>query len=213
MSYGFVWNPVHSLKAHEKSQTKDDFLCLFLQKVHLLYAYPPHPSYFLSLHCFKAFPPSSCFINTVTHCGYGNCYDRTVGKIAIYEYHVGWEEIWWYLASPKCVDSDSVPGPTFHFDSDPDPFLSFTKFYDTKNANIFLNFSGSGSDKMIWILGSGSATTDTSFKNWYSGQLTGSTSVAEPKLFIFGSGSTFVPYFGSGSSSSSSHKLPLQTVL
>ena len=85
MSYGFVWNPVHSLKAHEKSQTKDDFLCLFLQKVHLLYAYPPHPSYFLSLHCFKAFPPSSCFINTVTHTtGTGIATLERVGKIAIH---------------------------------------------------------------------------------------------------------------------------------
>ena len=40
-------------------------------------------------------------------------------------------------------------------------------------------------------------------------------SVAEPKLFIFGSGSTFVHNFCSGSSSSSSpsHILPLKTVL
>ena len=37
-------------------------------------------------------------------------------------------------------------------------------------------------------------------------------SVAEPKLFIFGSGSTFVLYFGSGSSSSHI-QLPLKTVL
>ena len=39
------------------------------------------------------------------------------------------------------------------------------------------------------------------------------TSVAEPKLFIFGADSTFVPYVGSGSGSSSSHILTLKTVL
>ena len=41
------------------------------------------------------------------------------------------------------------------------------------------------------------------------------TSVAEPKLFIFGSdsGSTFVHIFGSDSGSSSCHILPLKTLL
>ena len=38
-------------------------------------------------------------------------------------------------------------------------------------------------------------------------------SVAEPKLFIFDSGSTCVHNFGSFSSTSYSHKLPLETVL
>ena len=38
-------------------------------------------------------------------------------------------------------------------------------------------------------------------------------SVAEPKLFIFGSGSDFGYNFGSGSSSSYSHILALKTVL
>ena len=39
------------------------------------------------------------------------------------------------------------------------------------------------------------------------------TSVAEPKLFIFGSGSDFGHNFGSGSSYSYSHILALKTVL
>ena len=40
------------------------------------------------------------------------------------------------------------------------------------------------------------------------------SSVAEQKLFIFGSGSTYVSYFGSGfdSSSNSCHIVPLKTV-
>ena len=53
------------------------------------------------------------------------------------------------------------------------------------------------------------------------GTVSTSTSVVEPKIFIFGSGSILVPYFGSGysysssssSGSSSSHILPLKTVL
>ena len=47
------------------------------------------------------------------------------------------------------------------------------------------------------------------------GTVSTSTSVVEPKIFIFGSGSILVPYFGSGYSysSSSSHILPLKTVL
>ena len=49
-------------------------------------------------------------------------------------------------------------------------------------------------------------------KTWPAGMLTGHfqcfISVAEPKLFIFGAGFIFPPYFGS--CSSSSHKLPLK---
>ena len=48
-------------------------------------------------------------------------------------------------------------------------------------------------------------------EKYYRGTSTGS--VAEPKLFIFGSGSDFDHNFGSGSSSSYSQILALKTVL
>ena len=47
----------------------------------------------------------------------------------------------------------------------------------------------------------------------FDGEKTERTSVAEAKLFIFGSGSDFGQNFGSGSSSSYNHILALKTVL